>query len=93
MECHFLLQGLTLGELSNTQAGEQGSFDELFWGYGGITTQVWGQSFQPIEVRGFTDPTIWMQQAAFPLNPSHLKKSSDVFGLLRPTHPSVPPMT
>ena len=38
MECHFLLQGLTLGELSNTQAGEQGSFDELFWGYGGITT-------------------------------------------------------
>jgi hypothetical protein len=38
MECHFLLQGLTLGELSNTQAGEQGSFDELFCGYGGITT-------------------------------------------------------
>lgn len=42
MECDFLLQGLTLGELSNTQAGEQGSFDEHFWGYGGITTLGFG---------------------------------------------------
>ena len=38
MECDFLLQGSTLGELSNTQAGEQGTFDEHFRGDGGITT-------------------------------------------------------